>query len=60
MTEKIPFAGIESGSPLESAVPRKRGMDTPIAKPKQPCSCCGRLFQPTDRRRMLCINCYKR
>lgn len=27
-------------------------------KPKRPCSKCGRKFQPTERRRLLCLTCF--
>ena len=27
-------------------------------RPKRSCSCCGKFFQPTIRRRMLCAQCF--
>jgi len=26
---------------------------------KKPCACCGTLFRPTLKRRMLCVDCYR-
>ena len=34
--------------------------DAPLDRPKRKCSNCGRTFQPTVQRRMLCANCYRR
>ena len=34
--------------------------DAPLNRPKRRCSNCGRTFQPTVRRRMLCAYCYRR
>ena len=28
------------------------------SRPERPCACCGRRFQPTTRRRMLCAECF--
>ncbi len=34
--------------------------DPPLKdRPKRPCSKCGRKFQPTAKRRMLCEHCYR-
>ncbi len=38
----------------------KATVDPPIDKPPRPCSRCGKTFQPTVRRRMLCEWCYTR
>ena len=36
-----------------------RTKDPPLlGRPKRKCSACGRMFQPTIRRRMLCSVCY--
>ena len=32
--------------------------DRPLAVPPKPCQCCGKQFQPTLSRRMLCAACY--
>ncbi len=32
--------------------------DVPIDKPPRPCACCGKAFQPTIRRRLLCEWCF--
>ena len=37
-----------------------RVKDPPLDKPKRPCAGCGRRFQPTVKRRMLCTECYRR
>ena len=34
--------------------------DAPLDRPKRRCSNCGRTFQPTVTRRMLCAYCYRR
>ena len=33
--------------------------DPEIDKPERPCSRCGKRFQPTVRRRVLCDGCFK-
>ena len=38
--------------------PDRRG-DEPLDCPERECACCGRLFQPTLRRRLLCARCYR-
>ena len=36
-----------------------RLVDTPDrTRPPRPCSCCGEVFQPSRRRRMLCRLCF--
>ena len=37
---------------------RRRTRDLPLVRPKRPCASCGCLFQPTEKRRMLCHDCY--
>ena len=40
---------------------RSRGKEPPLLhREPRPCSNCQRLFQPTMRRRMLCISCFHR
>ena len=36
-----------------------RGSDKRIDRPARPCARCGRRFQPTERRRMLCNPCFQ-
>lgn len=70
--KKIPYAGKEvhgEGQFSEYSIRRKAGgagvagqsrvhIDQPLDKPEKPCSCCGTFFQPTERRRMLCYQCF--
>ena len=36
------------------------GLDRPdLSRPERPCACCGNRFQPTQRRRMLCRDCFR-
>lgn len=37
-----------------------REPDRPLDKPERPCAQCGRKFQPTAMRRMLCASCFSR
>ena len=32
--------------------------DEPLDRPELRCSCCGRRFRPTFKRRMLCAGCF--
>lgn len=34
------------------------GIDRELDCPKRPCARCGKKFQPTQRRRMLCGSCF--
>ena len=47
-------AGVWKGSlPSPKSDPR-------LDRPKRPCACCRRRFQPTVKRRMLCASCFGR
>ena len=36
-------------------------IDRPLAdRPERRCSCCGKAFQPTQKRRLLCYGCFSR
>ena len=37
----------------------ERVKDKPLDRPKRPCLNCGRKFQPTKARQMLCLGCYR-
>lgn len=43
----------------EGGVPRNDRLDRPLpgVEPRA-CSCCGRRFKPTTRRRLLCAGCF--
>ena len=46
---------------IDPSIPAPRpGTDPKLDLPKRRCSCCGRKFQPTARRRMLCGTCFGR
>lgn len=50
----------ESPATSDGGVPRWNTLDT-VLEGVQPrgCSCCGREFKPTIRRRMLCDTCFR-
>ena len=48
-----PIPNVETG-------PGEKMFDAPLDRPKRKCSNCGRTFQPTVQRRMLCAYCYRR
>ena len=33
--------------------------DPALDRPERPCACCGNLFQPTQKRRLLCHGCFR-
>ncbi|WP_199252586.1 hypothetical protein [Chachezhania sediminis] len=56
--KKVPFA---NGHPAEVPVaeaPLARKLDQPLNRPERPCARCGRMFQPTTRRLILCHGCF--
>ena len=44
----------------QGKMPRSHTMtDRPdLSRDKRPCARCGNKFQPTDKRRLLCLRCY--
>ena len=54
-------ASIEASSqPAPRADPLEYSLvDSPdYSRAERPCGCCRKVFQPTERRRMLCLACY--
>ena len=51
----------DSGFNPETDKTQHHRTDLPdAARPERPCALCGRSFQPTARRRMLCAGCFGR
>ena len=52
-------AGMQRGGPsvVEALRDHETG-DRPIGRPERPCARCGNKFQPTQRRRLLCLGCF--
>ena len=63
MTEKQPPAGEHprlQNSIYEGPMPPVHTRDPALEdKPKRPCARCGNRFQPTTKRRMLCLRCFR-
>ena len=56
--KKVPFwNGNPATIPQKGVSVKGREADTPLDKPARPCARCQRLFQPTLKRRMLCLSC---
>ena len=49
--------GNRSAGVFEGPLPSPK-TDPRLDRPKRPCACCGRRFQPTVRRRLLCAGCF--
>ena len=56
---KLKPAGEHWGHPLAVTGPVRAPGDRVIEAPKRPCANCGKRFQPTVKRSMLCEPCFR-
>ncbi|MDE0718790.1 MAG: hypothetical protein OXH64_12725 [Rhodospirillaceae bacterium] len=55
----MPAAGWTADPPLRLEPADPDSDQVGPKAPKRPCARCGTMFQPTVKRRMLCLGCYK-